>query len=142
MTTQQATTVMAAPLKTVHEQLRDVMSWPGFVSGLVAVEQLGFERYRFTLTEGGGRREVPVCVVDDPAGHRMSWHQLEGPRYSGEVRLRAVDAGHTRVELRTTADPTGFAAGLREMLGERHPTAELDLRRLEELIAAGDRRLG
>ena len=137
MTTQQATTVMAAPLKTVHEQLRNVTSWPGFVSGLVAVEQLGFERYRFTLTEGGARRDVPVCVVDDPASHRMSWHQLEGPRYSGEVRLRAVDAGHTRVELRTTVDPTGLASGLREMLGERHPTAELDLRRLEELLAAG-----
>ncbi len=137
MTTQQATTVMAAPLEAVRERLRDVTGWPAFVSGLVAVEQLGFERYRFTLDEGGARRDVPVCVVDHPAEHRISWRQLEGPRYVGEVRLRAVDADHTRVELRTTVDPTGLASGLREMLGERHPTAELDLRRLEQLLAAG-----
>ena len=134
MTTQQATTVIAAPVAAVHDKLRDVPGWPAFLSGLAAVEQLGFERYRFTLDEGGRRREVGVCVVDHAAEHRISWHQLEGPRYAGELRLKAVDAGHTRVELRTTADPTGMAAGLREMLGERHPTAELDLRRLEGLL--------
>ena len=137
MTTQQATTVMAVPLGAVEKRLRDVTGWPAFVSGLAAVEQLGFERYRFTLAEGGARRDVPVCVVDHPAEHRMTWRQLEGPRYTGELRLRPVDAGHTRVELRTTVDPTGFASGLREMLGERHPTAELALQRLEELLVAG-----
>jgi uncharacterized membrane protein len=137
MTTQQATAVMRAPLEVVRERLRDVTGWPAFVSGLVGVEQLGFERYRFTLAEGGARRDVPVCVVDHAAEHRISWRQLEGPRYSGEVRLRAVDDGHTQVELRTTVDPTGFASGLREMLGERYPTAELDLRRLEELLVTG-----
>ena len=134
MTTQQATTVMAAPLAAVHARLRDVQGWPAFVSGLEAVEKLGFERYRFTLAEGGRRRDVPVCVVDHAAEHRISWRQLEGPRYAGELRLRAVDDRHTRVELRTTADPPGLGAGLREMLGERHPTAELDLHRLEELL--------
>ena len=136
MTTQQAATVMAAPLAAVHAKLRDVPSWPEFLSGLVAVERLGSERYRFTLGEGGRSREVPVCVVDHAAEHRISWRQLEGPRYAGELRLRAVDGGHTRVELRTIADPPGMAAGLREMLGERHPTAELDLRRLEELLTS------
>jgi hypothetical protein len=51
------------------------------------------------------------------------------------VRLRAVDDRRTEVELRTTADPTGLVVGLREMLGERHLTAERALRRLEELLA-------
>ena len=137
MTTQQATTVMAAPLAAVHAWLREVPGWPAFVSSLVAVEKLGFERYTFTLTEGGRTRQVPVCVVDHAAEHRISWHQLEGPRYAGELRLKAVDDAHTRVELRTTADPPGLGAGLREMLGERHPTAQLDLHRLEELLTTG-----
>jgi uncharacterized membrane protein len=136
MTTQQATTVVAAPLRTVHDRVRDVGGWPAFLSGLVRAEQVGFERYTFTLDEDGRTRQVPVCVVDHPAERRISWHQLRGPRYAGELRLRAVDDGHTRVELRTTVDPTGLAAGLREMLGERHPTAELDLRRLEEVLTA------
>ncbi len=136
MTTQQATTVVAAPIGTVLDRVRDVEGWPSFLSGLVRAEQVGFERYTFTLDEGGRTREVPVCVVDHPAERRISWHQLRGPRYAGELRLQAVGDGRTRVELRTTVDPTGLAAGLREMLGERHLTAERALRRLEELLVA------
>ena len=36
MTTQQATTVMAAPIGAVEARLRDVAGWPEFVSGLAA----------------------------------------------------------------------------------------------------------
>lgn len=136
MTRQEATTVLAVPLAEVESTVCDVARWPAFLTGLESVEATGFERYRFTVTDGG-RRTVDVCVVPHPAEHRISWRGLSGPRYTGEWRLHAVDAGHTRVDLTMTADPHGMAAGFRELLGERHPTAQLCLHRLDGVVRGG-----
>jgi uncharacterized membrane protein len=136
MRRQEASTVVAAPLAVVQGTLADVGRWPEFLSGLQAVETTGFERYRFTIGEGGHRREVPVCVVPHPAEHRISWHALEGPKYVGELRLHAVDDGHTRVDLTMSSDPAGMLDGLREMVGERHRTVEIDLQRLDKLLTS------
>ena len=134
MMRQHATTTVAAPLTDVQARLGDVTSWPAFLYGLEAVEPAGHERYRFTLVNGKRRRSVLVCVQAHPAEHRMAWRQLEGPRYAGELRLREVDSGHTTVELTMTADPVSMSEGFRELLGERHPEAELDLQRLDAFV--------
>ncbi len=134
MMRQHATTTVAAPIADVQARIGDVTSWPAFLYGLEAVEPAGHERYRFTLVNGNRRRTVLVCVQAHPAEHRMAWRQLEGPRYRGELRLREVDSGHTAVELTMTADPVSMAEGFREILGERHPVAELDLQRLDHYV--------
>jgi len=134
MMRQHATTTVAAPLTDVQARIADVSSWPAFLYGLEAVEPAGHERYRFTLVNGKRRRTVLVCVQTHPAEHRVSWRQLEGPRYTGELRLRESDSGHTSVELTLTADPVSMSEGFRELLGERHPAAELDLQRLDAYV--------
>jgi uncharacterized membrane protein len=138
MMRQHATTTVAAPIADVQARLADVTSWPAFLYGLESVEPAGHERYRFTLTNGNRRRTVPVCVQTHPAEHRVTWRQLEGPRYLGELRLREVDSGHTAVELTMTADPVSMAEGFRELLGERHPEAVLDLQRLDHFVTETD----
>jgi uncharacterized membrane protein len=136
VTRQQASTVVAAPLDVVEARLRDVERWPEFLSEVAAVETAGFERYRFTVTDGRQRRVVLVCVVPHPNEHRISWRALEGPRYLGDFRLRVVDERHTKVDLTATLDPAGLMDGLREIVGERHMTAGLDLRRLEAYVTS------
>jgi uncharacterized membrane protein len=131
---QHARTTVGAPLADVQARLADVTSWPAFLYGLESVERAGHERYRFTLSDGRRRRTVLVCVQAHPAEHRMTWRQLEGPRYLGDLRLREAGSGHTTVELTMTADPVGMADGFRELLGERHPAAQLDLQRLDAYI--------
>ncbi len=137
MTRQHATTTVAVPLAAVQEKLADVAHWPAFVSGLEDAEAAGFERWQFTLVAGRHRRTVPVCVQPHPAEHRISWHAIEGPRYQGELRLRPLDAGHTKVELTTTVDPSGLAEGFREMLGSPGSTAQLELQRLDAYVTGG-----
>src|SRR5947209_2018796 len=101
MTRQHARTTVAASLAAVQERLADVARWPAFLSGLESAEPAGFERWRFTIADGKRRRTVAVCVQPHPGEHRIAWHALEGPRYVGDLRLRAGDAGHTAVELTT-----------------------------------------
>src|SRR3954471_15212380 len=136
MRRQEASTVVAAPLAAVQVMLTDVARWPEFLSGPAGVESTGFERYRFTVGEGGNRRDVAVCVVPHPAEHRISWHALEGPRYVGELRLHAVDDGHTRGDLTMSADPVGMLDGFREMIGERQRTVDGGLQRLDTLLTS------
>jgi hypothetical protein len=140
MTRQHARTTVAAPLAVVQQRLADVAGWPAFLSGLESAEPAGFERWQFTLAEGSHRRTVPVCVQVHPGEHRIAWHALQGPRYLGEFRLKATDDGHTAVELTSSADPDSAGKGLREMLGERHVTAPLDLQRLDAFVTASTRR--
>lgn len=137
MSRQHARTTVAAPLAVVQERLADVASWPAFLSGLERAEAAGFERWQFTVTEGSRHRTVLVCVQVHPSEHRIAWHALQGPRYMGEFRLKATDDGHTAVELTTTADPEGVGTAFREMLGERHATAQLDLQQLDTFLTAG-----
>jgi uncharacterized membrane protein len=137
MLRQHATTTVGAPLAEVQARLADVSSWPAFLYGLESVEPAGHERYRFTLADGKRRRTVLVCVQAHPAERRMSWRQLEGPRYTGDLRLREADDRHTTVELTMTADPVGMSDGFRELLGERHPAAQLDLQRLDAYMKQG-----
>ena len=134
MARQQAVTVVAASLDVVESRLKDVERWPEFLTGLTAARSTGFERYTFTISDGKRRREIPVCVVRHAAEHRVSWRALEGSRYLGELRLHSVDDGHTRVELTMTEDPTGLRDGLREIVGERHKTAELVLQQLDAFV--------
>ncbi|HVN10975.1 MAG TPA: SRPBCC family protein [Kineosporiaceae bacterium] len=134
MARQEATTVVAVSLDAVEARLTDVSRWPEFVTGLESVEPAGFERYRFTVAARGRRRTLHVCVVPHPAEHRISWRALEGPRYVGELRLRAVDDRHTRIDLTMTIDPEGLMDGLREIVGGE-PMAELTIQHIDAFVS-------
>jgi uncharacterized membrane protein len=135
MTHQEASAVVAVPIDTVEERLRDVTSWPAFVTGVEAVEALGYQRYRLTVRGVNGVRQIDTAVVDHPKEHRVTWHSLEGAHFDGEYRLSAVDDGHTKVHLSLVAEPAGLLAGLSEMLGTSHSTATVNLQRLEAYLA-------
>ena len=134
MARQEASIVVAVPLEAVEARLADVSRWPEFLAGLESVEPAGFERFRFTIAGRGRQRTLPVCVVPHAAEHRISWRALEGPRYIGELRLRAVDDRHTRVDLTMIVDPDGLRDGLREIVGGE-PMAELTIQHLDAFVS-------
>jgi uncharacterized membrane protein len=135
MTHQEAVSVVAAPLEAVERRLRDVTNWPQFLLGLDEVTETSFCRYCFTVRDGRSTRVVDVAVTPHAREHRTVWRALAGPRFDGEIRLAAVDEGHTRVSLSLTAEPAGFLAGLSDMVRMSHTTtAMLDLQRLEAMV--------
>jgi uncharacterized membrane protein len=135
---QEATTVIAQPLDVVQERLREVESWPQFLIGLLLATRTGHERYRLVVRSGRTKREVTAAVQLNATEHRFTWKALEGPRYEGEIRLSAVDDGHTRVRIAFTSDPVGFTDGIREMFGSSNDMAAVDLVRLEDRMGTPD----
>lgn len=142
MTHQKAVSTVAAPADVVERQLRDVPSWPQFMVGVSQVRQTSFGRYVFDLSDGVKTRSAQIAVTAHPREHRIVWHALAGPRFSGEFRLSVVDSGHTRVTLSLTVDPSGFLAGLSDFVSTRDATstATRDLQRLEAVVVPAQSR--
>jgi len=135
MTHQQATSVVAAPIRTVESRVRDVLGWPRFMLGVEQVTEISFGRYRFVVRNGSRTRTVDVAVTAHPREHRIVWCALNGPRFDGELRLAEVDADHTRVRLTLRVEPLGLLAGLADMVSSSADAATIDLRRLDDLVA-------
>lgn len=134
MARQESTAVLGVPLLAVQSRLQNVEDWPRFLVGLESVHRLAHGRYRFHVRRGRGVHELDVAVVFNPREHRVGWHCLSGPKWDGDLRLSAVDAGRTKVHLATVTEPRGFAEGVTEMLSPAKDEATLDLQRLEDLV--------
>lgn len=133
----EAVTVVHAGLPEVEARVRDVESWPLFLGGLVSVVRTGHDRYRFTIRQGTGHHDVDVRVSPRPREHRIAWHVLTGPAWDGEIRMAEESPQRTRVALRVTVEPRGFTATVADLLGGGQEHAELDLQRLEGVLAVG-----
>jgi hypothetical protein len=131
MRQQEATTIVSLPLATAERRLRDVESWPLFLHDIGSIRCTSHERYVFTLNEGRNRREIKMVVRLRYREHCFVWHPITGPAVRGQLKLTAVDAGHTAVRLRMSTLPGGVAANLAEMLMPGGSAAKIDLQRLE-----------
>lgn len=136
MAHQEASAVIAYPLATIRDRLRDVESWACVVLGLDRVSRTGHERYVFTISDGRRERDVPVVAKVLHGEQCMVWRETSGPRFSGSLRLAEVDPGRTRVTLSVTEYPAGFLAGIGDMLAPQRARAQLDLQRLEDHLRA------
>ncbi len=135
MARQEATTVVGVRLEAVEDRLGDVEEWPRFLLGLHQVHRRGSGRWTFLVHDGARPRELDVTIDVDLDNHRIVWRAMSGPRFEGVWTL-VPDGNGTRIELTLDADPMGLVAGLAELLGRSDDTASLDLRRLEEHLAA------
>jgi uncharacterized membrane protein len=138
MTHQEASAVVTVPLVRVEKALSDVEAWPSFIGGVGQVTKTSHERYTFKIADGRSIRDVRVSVRHNHRDHCYTWRAVNGVRFEGCLRLRAVDGTRTRVSLSLTSRPTGFLANLSEMVAPNKTEAVLDLQRLEShLVSAG-----
>lgn len=134
MRRQEASRVVAVPLREVETQLRDVESWTTFLKGVDRISKLGHERYMFHIDDDGDTRDVTVAVRVDPRMHRIRWKSCEGPTFAGVLTLQRVDRGHTSVHLSLTSHPKSFFAGVGEMIMPRLARATVDVQALERSL--------
>jgi hypothetical protein len=132
---QQASSVIPLPLSVVESNLWDVTSWPAFLEDLAWVERTSHERYRFGVRQGRRVHEVPVAVRWHARDHRVTWRELGGPAWRGEIRLTALNGRRTRLELTTAVSPRTVLGTLADLLAGRSRELEADLLRLSDRLA-------
>ena len=149
-----ATVVVSQPLPVVEAMVRDVSGWAALFSEVEDVARLARNRYLVHLRRG--RRVLPAVlrVQRDTNEHRIGWHTVTGPSWSGRLHLVALTGRRTAVHLtfdrtsrssrvlagslekwrarwRAVLPGTGASARARLVLSGQ---AKRDLRRLRERV--------
>ncbi len=129
-----ARVVVAQPLSVVEAQLWDVVAWTGFLSCIETARRSSHDRYEVTIRQRRWRRDALLQVRWHASEHRFSWHTLEGPRWSGEIRLLGLNGRRTAISL--TLGPLGGRAALRvaRWTGSVRRCAGADLQRLSHRL--------
>ncbi|HET9657451.1 MAG TPA: hypothetical protein VFP72_19020, partial [Kineosporiaceae bacterium] len=92
--------VVGQPLPVVEALVRDVSGWAGLFGAVEDVSRLGHDRYLVELRRGRRRtRAALVRVQWNASEHRFVWRTLNGPDWSGELRLTALTGRRTSVRL-------------------------------------------
>lgn len=140
--TQRASLVVPAAPDDLYAWLHDVENWTRFLEGLEAVEQIGYRRYRWTITYAGRTTTCDVAVTMDARDRRFAWRHLAGAPFDGVLRLTPAGEGRTKVDLHVDIKPSGLLDGVVEFTGRGRWLAELDLQRLRELVHSGAMQAG
>jgi uncharacterized membrane protein len=130
-----AMTVIPLPLSVVESSICEVMSWTTFVAGVEWVERQPPDRFVAGVRQGRRVHAIPVTVRWHPGEHRVTWRELEGPAWRGELRLMALNGRRTRVMMEVTDRPRTFGVQLALLFGRRQRQVGTDLGRLAERLA-------
>jgi hypothetical protein len=134
--TDRAATVIPLPLSVVESNIWDVTAWPAFLSDVRWVQRAGHERYLFGVRQGRRLHEIPVAVRWHARDHRVTWQELDGPTWRGEIRLTAMNGRRTRATMTLNSQPRSITAKLAELFGVRRREASGDLGRLADRLAS------
>jgi hypothetical protein len=132
---ERAANVIPLPLSVVESNIWDVTTWSAFLGDVAWIERSAHERYVFGVRQGRRVHEVLVAVRWHARDHRVTWKELEGPAWRGEIRLAALNGRRTRVGLEVTAHPRTVLATVTEMFGRHRRDVGSDLQRLAERLS-------
>lgn len=139
MTDVAASVEVRVPVRTAYHQWTQFESFPIFMAGVVAVQQLG-ERATHWVTEiGGAHREFDAEVVEQHPDERIAWQSTDGDlRHSGVVTFESLSEDETRVTVDLAWEPRGALEKLGSVLGVDQMEVKADLERFKEFIEARD----
>jgi uncharacterized membrane protein len=118
-----AQTTVSAPIQTVWDVVSDPECALSFMSGVTRWEVAGDEatglgaRYRMLLRIGSAEVGGLIEIVEWEPPCELAWTSITGIDQRGRWRLRSLEGGRTRAEIRLSAGVAG--AGLSGWLAER-----------------------
>lgn len=131
---QSASVVVGRPLSMIESQFWSVTNWAACLSDVASIRRSGHERYAVELRAGRRLEEVLVAVRWNARHHRFAWKALEGPLWSGELKLAPLNGRRTRLQLEVVALPRTFLGGLGELVGITRQDVSSDLARIHDLV--------
>lgn len=134
--TQSASVVVGRPLSMIESQFWPVTNWASCLSDVASIRRSGHERYAVELRTGRRLEEVLVAVRWNARHHRFTWKALEGPQWTGELRMAPVNGRRTRLHLELSTMPRTLLGGFAELLGLTRPDLSADLARIHDLVNA------
>jgi uncharacterized membrane protein len=129
----EATIEVGVPVSTAYDQWTQFETFPQFMEGIVAVEQLDDTLMHWVAEVNGRRREWDAEIVEQHPDRVVAWRSLGPQRSSGRVTFAPSDHG-TRVSVELEWEPSGLTESTGAAIGLDARQVKRDLERFRELV--------
>lgn len=122
------------PVSTAYNQWTQFETFPVFMTGVEAVEQIDETSLHFSTDIAGVRREYGAQIIEQTPDRKIAWVSTDKPRNAGTVTFESLGAERTRVNVELEWEPEGLVEKAGSALGADHRQVSADLGRFKEFI--------
>lgn len=130
------------PVSVAYNQWTQFESFPEFMDGVEAVEQIDDTALHFTTNLSGIKSEFTAQILDQVPDTLISWASTDGPRNSGEVRFEPLDDNRTGVSVHIEWEPETLKEKIGAVLRADDLQVSVDLERFKKFIEHRGRETG
>ncbi|MDQ0028385.1 SRPBCC family protein [Arthrobacter bambusae] len=122
------------PVSVAYNQWTQFESFPEFMKGVEAVEQIDETALHFSTNVGGVKREFNAQILEQVPDSLVSWASVDGPRNAGSVSFEPLGADRTRVTVEIEWEPESLAEKAGSLVGIDDMRVSADLDKFKKFI--------
>lgn len=122
------------PVSVAYNQWTQFESFPQFMEGIKAVQQLDDQRLKWDAEFAGRRETWEAKITEQTPDSRIAWTSTSGRKNAGVVTFHHLADNKTRVMLQMDYETEDLVENIGEMLGVIERRIEGDLERFKEFI--------
>lgn len=142
MATVNRTIDVEVPVSVAYNQWTQFESFPEFMKGVEAVEQIDETALHFSTNVGGVKRDYNAQILEQVPDSLVSWASIDGPRNAGSVSFEQLGPDRTRVNVEIEWEPGSFAEKAGSLVGIDDLRVSADLDKFKEFIEARGQETG
>ena len=133
---------VGVPVHTAYNQWTQFESFPEFMEGVEAVQQLDDKRLHWKARVGGKEKAWDAEITEQIPDERVAWRAIDGAPNGGVVTFHRIDDSTTRVMLQMEAEPEGVVETVGDKLGVPSRRVEKDLENFKQFIESRGQETG
>ena len=122
------------PVRTAYDQWTQFETFPEFMDGVEAVQQIDDTHLHWVASIAGVRREWDAEISEQRPDERIAWHAVDGAENAGVVTFHWLSEDRTKVMLQLDMEPEGLVETAGDKLGFVRRRAVGDLERFKDFI--------
>lgn len=134
MATVNKTIDVQVPVSVAYNQWTQFESFPEFMNGVEAVEQIDETALHFSTNVGGVKRDFNAQILEQVPDSVISWASIDGPRNAGTVRFEPLGVDRSRVSVEIEWEPESLAEKAGSLVGIDDMRVSADLDKFKKFI--------
>ena len=116
------------PIATAYNQWTQFETFPQFMNGVEAINQLDDRHLHWKINVGGQEREFDAEITEQHPEERVAWRSTDGKTHAGVVTFHKLAPDETRVTVQLDWEPEGVAekAAALVHVDDRQVSSDLD----------------
>jgi uncharacterized membrane protein len=122
------------PVRTAYDQWTQFESFPEFMDGVEAVQQIDDTHLHWRAKVDGKEAEWNAVITEQIPDERVAWKSTTGQPNAGVVTFHRLGEDQTRVTLQMEWQPEGMTESVGAALGFDDRQVQGDLERFKQFI--------